>query len=188
MRLSLGHAVATAIVVSVFAACSNTPEPTTPPPAASSAPVATVAPPATTSAPVATVAPPASTPPPVASAPAPLPTVWSDSMPHDQQMDFMKQNVQPRLSKVFQDHDATKFANFGCVTCHGPSYKNPHEFLPHLTLKGDKIAEFKDKPKISKWMAEKVSPEMATAMGMKPYDPKTHEGFGCGGCHTIDKK
>jgi len=25
-------------------------------------------------------------------------------------------------------------------------------------------------------------------MGLKPYDPATHEGFGCGGCHTIDMK
>jgi NAD(P)-dependent dehydrogenase (short-subunit alcohol dehydrogenase family) len=45
---------------------------------------------------------------------------------------------------------------------------------------------FKDKPEIAKWMVDAVSPQMADAMGLPHYDPKTHQGFGCGGCHTID--
>jgi len=35
-------------------------------------------------------------------------------------------------------------------------------------------------------MAEKVTPEMATLLGMTAYDPKTQQpgAFGCGNCHT----
>ena len=105
-----------------------------------------------------------------------------------QQSAFMKEVILPRMSKVFQASDAKKYAEFSCKTCHGPEYKEPDEFLPHLTLKNGKITAFADKPAVSKFMAEKVVPEMAAAMGMKPYDPKTNEGFGCGGCHKIDKK
>jgi cytochrome c551/c552/predicted small lipoprotein YifL len=122
------------------------------------------------------------------AAPSTLPTTWSDAMPKEQQMAFMKQNVLPRMSKVFQAHDATKYADFGCKTCHGPEYKNPHEFLPHLALKDGKMTAFAEKPEIAKFMAEQVSPQMASAMGEPPYDMQTHQGFGCGGCHTIDMK
>jgi hypothetical protein len=86
------------------------------------------------------------------------------------------------MSKVFTKTETT------CKTCHGPAYKEPKEFLPHLTMKDGKITAFAEKPEVSKFMAEKVVPEMAAAMGQPPYDPATHKGFGCGGCHTIDMK
>lgn len=35
-------------------------------------------------------------------------------------------------------------------------------------------------------MSEHVTPAMASAMGEKPCDPATHEGFGCGGCHKVN--
>ena len=109
-------------------------------------------------------------------------------MTKDQQAAFMKQNIMPAMSKVFQEHDAKKYGDFSCKTCHGPNYQNPKEFLPHLTFKGGKITAFADKPAISKWMVEKVSPDMAKAMGLPHYDPKTKQGFGCAGCHTVDMK
>lgn len=110
-------------------------------------------------------------------------------MSKDQQIAIMKQRVMPAMSKVFKEHDATKYAEFSCKTCHGPGpgLPEPREVLPHLTLKDGELTAFQEKPEIAKWMAEKVSPAMAEAMGMKPYDPKTHEGFGCGNCHAIDK-
>lgn len=123
-----------------------------------------------------------------ASVEAPVPTVWSDTMPKEQQMAFMKKNIEPKMGPIFKDHDAKEFANFGCKTCHGPEYKEPKQFLPHLTMKGGQMTQFKDKPEVSKWMAEKVAPAMADAMGLPRYDPKTKQGFGCGGCHTIDMK
>jgi mono/diheme cytochrome c family protein len=119
---------------------------------------------------------------------AAVPDVWKDGMTKDQQVAFMKAKVMPKMTPVFNGHDATKYASVTCVTCHGPQYKEPKEFLPKLTFKDGAITSFKDKPEISKWMAEKVVPEMAAAMGQKPFDPATKTGFGCGGCHTIEMK
>lgn len=103
-------------------------------------------------------------------------------------MAFMGQRIMPAMGKVFKEHDGKHFADFSCKTCHGPQYKEPREFLPKLVMKDGQITSFAEKPEVSKWMAEQVVPAMATAMGMQPYDPKTHQGFGCGGCHAIEKQ
>jgi hypothetical protein len=50
------------------------------------------------------------------------------------------------------------------------------------------MTAFAEKPQMAKFMAESVAPKMAAAMGLPPYDPQTHQGFGCGGCHAIDMK
>jgi hypothetical protein len=119
---------------------------------------------------------------------APVPTTWSKDLPKPQQGAFMKANVVPALSPAFKAHDATKYGDFGCKTCHGHPFADPHDFLPHLTFSGGAITQFKDKPEISKWMHEVVEPTMAKAMGQQPYDMKTNTGFGCKGCHTVDMK
>jgi hypothetical protein len=100
----------------------------------------------------------------------------------------MKANVVPRMGAVFKAKDAAHYAAFGCKTCHGPSMKDPKEFLPHLAMKDGKMTAFAEKPEVAKFMAEKVVPEMAATLGEPPYDMTTHKGFGCGGCHTIDMK
>jgi hypothetical protein len=119
---------------------------------------------------------------------AAVPSAWTTTMPKEAQIAFMKKNVAPRMAKVFQGASAERYANFGCKSCHGPDFKAPKEFLPHLAMKDGKLAAFADKPEVAKFMAEHVVPEMASAMGQPPYDPQTHQGFGCGGCHAIDMK
>jgi len=109
-------------------------------------------------------------------------------MSKDEQVAFMKKNVVPHMDPVFKANNAERYAKFGCKTCHGPAFKKPEEFLPKLTFKDGNLTAFKEKPEVAKFMAEKVVPEMAAAMGMKPYDPATKQGFGCGGCHTIKMK
>lgn len=113
--------------------------------------------------------------------------VWSDSMPTKDKGIFMKKKVMPAMSKVFQDHDAKDYADFSCKTCHGPSMKpKPSEFLPTLHFKGGKMAEADTKPEVVKFMHESVTPAMAGLFGKEPYDPKTNQGFGCGGCHKVE--
>jgi hypothetical protein len=113
--------------------------------------------------------------------------VWSDSMSDQQKAEFMKKKVVPAMAKTFQEFDATKYADFGCKTCHGPQFKpHPVDFLPELHVKDGKLAEAEEHPEMAKFMGEKVSPQMAAIFGKKPYDPQTKEGFGCGGCHKID--
>ncbi|HEU4406070.1 MAG TPA: hypothetical protein VFS43_12450 [Polyangiaceae bacterium] len=120
-----------------------------------------------------------------AASPAPAGR-WKDLKTKDQEVAFMKAVVAPRMEKVFRGHDEKRHDDFGCKTCHGPASADPKAFLPKLAMKDGKLAAFSEKPEISKFMAEKVVPEMAAAMGEPPYDPATHQGFGCGGCHAIE--
>ncbi|HEX4515961.1 MAG TPA: hypothetical protein VH054_20570 [Polyangiaceae bacterium] len=113
---------------------------------------------------------------------------WSDSMSKDQQIAYMKAKVVPAMGPVFQAFDGKKYAEFGCKTCHGPAFKVPKDYLPHLHFADGKLKEAAEKPEMAKFMMEKVTPAMVTAMGAKPFDPQAHTGFGCGGCHTIDMK
>ena len=106
-------------------------------------------------------------------------------MSKDQQVAFMKKYVMPEMEPVFKGYDAKRYAEFSCKTCHGPKFKNPKDFLPKLTFKDGNITSFASKPEVSKFMAEQVLPHMATALGLKLMDPKTHTGFGCNGCHTV---
>ncbi len=140
---------------------------------------------ATDSAPPATPAA-ASTPAPAPAAPA---MAWADSLTQEQKVAIMKTSVVPRVGPLFQAADAQRYTGFGCKSCHGPDgMKAPTEYLPHLTMKDGKLTCFTDKADVSKFMAQKVVPEMASALGVKPFDPATHTGFGCPGCHTVDQK
>jgi hypothetical protein len=132
-------------------------------------------------------APSASAGPSTAAAPV-VPSAWSDDLTPEQQSAYMQTKVVPPMSRVFVDHDAKTYADFGCKTCHGPQYLTPTKFLPKLTMKGGKITAFAEKPAIAKWMNDKVVPEMAAAMGQKPYDAATKTGFGCAGCHAVEMK
>jgi hypothetical protein len=113
--------------------------------------------------------------------------VWKDDMPDKDKAVFMKKKVMPVMAKVFQDYDPKEYANVGCKTCHGKDMKpHPVDALPELHIKDGKMKEFEEHPEIAKFMHEKVVPEMAKLFGKPEYDPKTQQGFGCGGCHKIN--
>ncbi|HEX2881357.1 MAG TPA: hypothetical protein VHO25_17635 [Polyangiaceae bacterium] len=119
----------------------------------------------------------------------PAPATWAEAKTHEQQAAFMKAHVVPKMGPIFQAFDGEEFKEFGCKTCHGdPFQDHPPEFLPQLTIQGGKVLEDAEHPGIAKFMGEKVVPEMAAILGKQPYDPKTHEGFGCKGCHTVEMK
>jgi hypothetical protein len=120
-----------------------------------------------------------------AASPMGAPAAWSDKLSKDQKIAFMKANVAPRMRKVFQAADPRHYAEFGCKTCHGPNWQEPKAFLPKLTLKDGQISAFAEKPAVAQFMAERVVPEMAAVLGEAPYNPDTHQGFGCAGCHTL---
>jgi cytochrome c551/c552 len=110
------------------------------------------------------------------------------SLPKDKKVEVMMNKVVPNVGKLFKEHDAKKYGSFGCATCHGPQKnEDPHKVLPKLTLSNggyEKLA--KAKPQVVKFMADKIVPAMAEALGDKPFDPATKQGFGCGGCHAVD--
>ena len=133
---------------------------------------------------VATTAEPPEPPPPVSP---PEPTAWPD-MTHEQRLAHMRNVVMPAMKKVFLQHDAERFAEFGCKTCHGAGaadgrFEMPSADLPRLDPSGGFAAHKQADPAITAWMMEEVVPSMAEALGVPAYDAATHQGFGCFGCH-----
>ena len=85
-------------------------------------------------------------------------------------------------------HDAERFAEVGCETCHGPEPKQrrfemPSDHLPRLDPTGRFAAHEKTEPEITAFMIDEVVPTMAEALGLPVYDPETKQGFGCFRCH-----
>ena len=130
----------------------------------------------------------AAAPPPEA---APPPVEW-DKLNRDQRMELMKTKVMPRMKELFSEFDAKKYGDMKCPTCHGDGAKNqtfkmPNPKLPKLSYT-DGFKKHKDKtPEMTKFMMEKVVPEMAKLIGEEVYNPQTQKGFGCGECHQMGK-
>jgi hypothetical protein len=97
----------------------------------------------------------ARTPPPPPGPPAHevLPEVPFAALDAAQRADFMKQKVVPAMKEVFVRHDATKYADFGCQTCHGPH--EPYA-MPNPAL---------SRPTPSPWMEREVVPAMQELLG-----------------------
>ena len=106
-----------------------------------------------------------------------------DTLSREEKAKVMMTKVVPNVGKAFKEHDGKKFEKFGCAVCHGPQKKDdPHKVLPKLTFSNGGLEKLqKSKPEMMKFMHEKVVPAMAEALGEKPYDPATKQGFGCAG-------
>jgi hypothetical protein len=126
-----------------------------------------------------------------APAPVSLPDVPFAKLDHAQKIEFMKQKVVPAMKPIFQQHDAKKYAEFGCETCHGPrpeerKFEMPQAGLTKIGVSEEFYARFK--PADLQWMGEAVLPAMAGLLRLEPSftDPAPKVGFGCAGCHTFD--
>lgn len=118
----------------------------------------------------------------------PAPATWAEATTPKQKGAFMKAHVVPRMGELFKGFDAEEYAEFGCSTCHGSDFKMPKDHLPSLTFSNGKLTAFEEHPEVAKFMAEQVLPSMVEILGQQPYDPKTNQGFGCNGCHSIEMK
>jgi hypothetical protein len=118
----------------------------------------------------------------------PLPDVPFDSLDHDQRIQFMKEKVVPTMEPLFKNHDATKYADFGCKTCHGEGAKEgkfdmPNEKLPKLF--GPHMDQFKKED--VEWMGKDIKPTMAQLLKQPEMTKENPKGFGCLECHTMEK-
>lgn len=113
-----------------------------------------------------------------------LPDVPFDQLDHDQRFDFMKQVVVPTLGPMFKRHDAKKFAEFGCRTCHGGGadrgeYHMPNDKLPKLDLTD--LSKYQQRD--IEFMQNEVKPTMAGLLRQPEQTPDNEDGFGCLECH-----
>lgn len=113
-------------------------------------------------------------------------------MNEPEKREHMSKVVAPRMRTLFEAADASRWTGLNCQKCHGYAIpgtpmQRPQHTLPKLTLSGDGLQRLRTKqPEVTKFMVEIVVPAMAEAMGEKPFDPATGEGFGCAGCHAVD--
>jgi hypothetical protein len=107
---------------------------------------------------------------------------------------YMKDVVLPKMKPLMQAFDPKMFKDVKCGTCHGDGahtgeYKMPNPKLPKLPATAEGFQKLmKDKPKLMEFMSKTMKPTMASLLGMKEFDMKTGTGFGCGNCHTNEKK
>jgi len=118
-----------------------------------------------------------------------LPDVAFDSLDHDQRIQFMKEQVVPTMTPLFQKHDADKYRTFGCKTCHGEAadkgeFHMPNDKLPKLNFQD--MSKFK--PADIEWMKNDVKPAMAKLLRESEFSPENPQGFGCLHCHTAEGK
>lgn len=111
-------------------------------------------------------------------------------MDHQQRLEHMKNVVMPKMKELFASFDAKEFGDMKCVTCHGDGAKNqtfkmPNPKLPKLSYTNQFKKHMDKTPAMTKFMMEKVVPEMASLIGEEPYNPATQKGFGCGECHVM---
>jgi mono/diheme cytochrome c family protein len=107
-----------------------------------------------------------------------LPDVPFAQLDHAQRIQFMKERVVPAMAPVFRAHDAKRFAQFGCATCHGEPadarrFEMPNPDLPELDLHDLARHEARD----VEWMKTSVAPTMRGLLGA--------DRFGCANCHPV---
>jgi hypothetical protein len=116
---------------------------------------------------------------------------WQD-MNRDQRIAYMKTRVVPAMGPLLRGFDPKQFSKVTCVTCHGEGAKKnefqmPTDALPKLSPAGGFAKHMKSEPEMTKFMMDKVVPQMAALLGEQPYDPATQKGFGCFNCHMPEK-
>jgi hypothetical protein len=121
---------------------------------------------------------------------------WKDMTPQ-QRGRYMKEVVTPKMKVTFQEYDADLFKKFDCGTCHGKDakarkFKMPGPDIHALPATPDAfkaaMAKKPSWPKWTKFMGEKVEPQMANILGVPMFDWKKPEagGFGCKNCHMLE--
>jgi len=108
-------------------------------------------------------------------------------MTHEERGHYMAEVVMPAMRPIFQDHDATRYAEFSCGTCHGANAREVEFHMPnglHPLDHAAIMATFQSQDPSATWMTQQVWPRMAELIGEPQFDMATGEGFRCVNCHA----
>lgn len=119
------------------------------------------------------------------------PTPWDEMSPQAKAR-YMEEHVVPAMRPLFAAYDPSRSGPVGCGSCHGRdararNFAMPSPSLPPLPAPTDSAAWAAlqaSSPRAMAFMGSRVGPVMAQLVGEPPFDPATHEGFGCFECHT----
>lgn len=112
---------------------------------------------------------------------------WAE-MNLEQRKAHMKSEVLPRAAAVFRTWRPEKFEQVKCSLCHGQNakvgnFQMPTAHLPRLSGELLLGPEFAQHPDTTRLKLDQLVPEMADALGLKPFSIVTRSGFGCYSCH-----
>ena len=120
-------------------------------------------------------------------------TAW-EKMDHEERVQFMRQEVLPKMRQLFAEFDPKEYPRINCKTCHGEGVTNetfemPNPKLPKLPATSEGFAELMKKDSAAmNFMMHKVKPTMAKLLEIPEFNPETNpKGFGCMNCHTTKK-
>jgi hypothetical protein len=174
---------------------TTTPATTTTATAGDTTTAATTTPPATTTPETTPATTPATTTPettpatttPATTTPAAPAVAWA-TMTHEQKLDYMQHTVMPEMTRMFQEFDGHRFEHFTCGTCHGANARAVNFHMPNGIAPLDPAripAMFASQDRMPVFMTQHVWPRMTELLGAQRYNPETHQGFGCFGCHGM---
>lgn len=100
----------------------------------------------------------------------------------------MRNAVLPLATTVFQAWRPKRYARVDCTLCHGADahwedFRMPTSHLPRLSGALLLGPEFEKHPDTTRLKLDRLVPEMAEALGLKPFSLITRRGFGCYSCH-----
>jgi len=105
-----------------------------------------------------------------------------------QRKTHMRTVILPLAADVFQAWRSERYADIDCTLCHGDGahgddFQMPTDHLPRLSGALLLGPEFAKHPNTTRLKLDHLVPEMARALGLKPFSIITRRGFGCYSCH-----
>jgi hypothetical protein len=117
------------------------------------------------------------------------PRPWAE-LEHAEKQAYMVRVVLPRMTAIFQEHDAERYAGFDCATCHGADATARADAMPspsllplHPTGSEGQHETVRRHPEAVRFMFNRVLPAMQQLLGAEPFDATTGEGLTCYACH-----
>lgn len=116
---------------------------------------------------------------------------WTE-LEHEERLSHMGDVVMPKLQAIFEGHDAERFSDFSCATCHGNgatdgSFAMPNPNLPTLDASNMYKKHRKESPAMTKLMWKQVEPALADSIA-QTYGLSDDAQVKCSSCHIVENE